>query len=228
MGVTAMLQNQWPDSPFTFASLNDRRPVSADDTIVVMAAPDPPGGIKKAEMLHCLLPCITRPLHHKLCRPGRCAASCRRFDDQRASPRAVQPTIGQVLLSTGYRCHHATIHCHAHSGDVGVGLSVRRMRDRFMSSFTTTYSLRPIGEEGTVFRRYPDMWKVFISDEGMPGRYVLAAERPSRPAGDVLDLIIMEARGGGGEGTEAEGGVGLLQGLGQTVASLQRFMRSLS
>ncbi len=44
MGVAAMLKNQWPDAPFTFASLNDRRPVSADDTIVVMAAPDPPGG----------------------------------------------------------------------------------------------------------------------------------------------------------------------------------------
>lgn len=115
----------------------------------------------------------------------------------------------------------------SHSGDVGVGLSVRRMRDRFLSTFTTTYSLRPIGEEGTVFRRYPDLWKVFISDLDMPGRYVLAAERSSRPAGDALDLIIMEARGGG-EGQQAEGGVGLLQGLGQTVASLQRFMRSLS
>lgn len=43
MGVTAMLKNQWPDATFAFASLNDRRPVAADDAIVVMAAPDPPG-----------------------------------------------------------------------------------------------------------------------------------------------------------------------------------------
>ena len=32
------------------------------------------------------------------------------------------------------------------SGDVGVGLNARRLASRFMSTFTTTYSLRPIGE----------------------------------------------------------------------------------
>lgn len=104
------------------------------------------------------------------------------------------------------------------------------MRDRFLGTFTTTYSLRPIGEEGTVFRKYPDLWKVFVSDVTTPGRYILAAERPNRPAGDALDLIIMEAMGQGGAGGDGgqQGGAGFLQGLGQTVASLQRFMRSLS
>ena len=33
------------------------------------------------------------------------------------------------------------------SGDVGVGLNARRLASRFMSTFTTTYSLRPIGEK---------------------------------------------------------------------------------
>lgn len=46
------------------------------------------------------------------------------------------------------------------SGDVGVGLSIRRMRDNFLSRFTTTYSLRPIADVGSVFRRYPGMWQV--------------------------------------------------------------------
>lgn len=46
------------------------------------------------------------------------------------------------------------------SGDVGVGLSIRRMRDSFLSLFTTTYSLRPIADVGSVFRRYPGMWQV--------------------------------------------------------------------
>ena len=46
------------------------------------------------------------------------------------------------------------------SGDVGLGLNVRRMRNEFLSLFTVTYSLRPLGESGSVFRSYPGQWKV--------------------------------------------------------------------
>ena len=46
------------------------------------------------------------------------------------------------------------------SGDVGLGLNARRLRDRYLASFSVTYSLRPIGEIGSVFRRYPGMWQV--------------------------------------------------------------------
>lgn len=48
------------------------------------------------------------------------------------------------------------------SGDVGLGLNARRMRENFSKNFTVTYSLRPIGNEGSVFRRYPGLWKVFM------------------------------------------------------------------
>lgn len=41
MGVAAMLKNQWPDVSFNFASLSDRKPVSDDDDLIVLAAPDP-------------------------------------------------------------------------------------------------------------------------------------------------------------------------------------------
>ena len=43
MGVAAMLKNQWPDAGFRFASLSDRKPVSEDDDLIVLAAPDPQG-----------------------------------------------------------------------------------------------------------------------------------------------------------------------------------------
>lgn len=67
---------------------------------------------------------------------------------------------------------------------MGIGLNVRRMRDKFLGSFTTTYSLRPVGDDyGSVFRQYPELWKVFVADADMPGRYKLVAERGSRPAG---------------------------------------------
>jgi len=38
-----MLKNQWPDAGFRFASLSDRKPVSEDDDLIVLAAPDPQG-----------------------------------------------------------------------------------------------------------------------------------------------------------------------------------------
>ena len=46
------------------------------------------------------------------------------------------------------------------SGDVGLGLNVRRMRNEFLSLFAVTYSLRPLGESASVFRRYPGQWQV--------------------------------------------------------------------
>ena len=70
------------------------------------------------------------------------------------------------------------------SGDVGIGLNVRRMQTQLMGSFTTAYSLRPVGDVGSVFRRFPEPWKVFVEDSETQGRYVLAAERDSRPAGE--------------------------------------------
>ncbi len=56
------------------------------------------------------------------------------------------------------------------SGDVGLGLNARRIRDRFLRDFTVTYSLKPIGEVGSVFRKYPGMWQVFVEDLELPGR----------------------------------------------------------
>ena len=43
MGVAAMLKNQWADMNFSVASLADRNPVSEDDDLVIVAAPDPQG-----------------------------------------------------------------------------------------------------------------------------------------------------------------------------------------
>lgn len=115
------------------------------------------------------------------------------------------------------------------SGDVGVGLNIRRLRETFLKDFVTTYSLRPVGDVGSVFRRYPGLWQVFVADPELPGRYRLAAERPSRPGGEALDLIILEAMGGGGTGPDGEGGEpGFVERVGLTLNSLQRFMRALS
>jgi len=112
------------------------------------------------------------------------------------------------------------------SGDVGVGLNIRRLRETFLKDFVTTYSLRPVGDVGSVFRRYPGLWQVFVQDASFPGRYVLAAERPSRPGGETLDLIIFEALGGvggkvGGDGEAVANGPGLVDQIGLAVNSLR-------
>ena len=117
------------------------------------------------------------------------------------------------------------------SGDVGVGLNIRRLRESYLKNFVTTYSLRPIGDVGSVFRRYPSLWQVFVQDDKSPGRYKLVAELPSRPGGEALDLIILEALGGEQSGVEGEAGSqgpGFVNQIGLTLSSLQRFMRSLS
>jgi len=113
------------------------------------------------------------------------------------------------------------------SGDVGVGLNVRRMRSKFLKSFTTTYSLRPIQDYGAVFRCYPGLWKVFLADEELQGRYKLVAERPSRPAGEALENIIMEAAGMGEQEGGKEGRGVAAQVVG-AISSMRRFMRSIS
>lgn len=120
------------------------------------------------------------------------------------------------------------------SGDVGVGLSVRRMRQQFLSQFSVVYSLCPVGDLGSVFRRFPSLWQVFVTDAAAPGRFRLAAELPSRPGGEELDLILIQAlglqgaggQGGGADAPGADGGV--LDRLSVTAAGLARFMRGLA
>jgi hypothetical protein len=73
--------------------------------------------------------------------------------------------------------------------------------------------------------------QVFVADSASPGRYKLAAEQASRPGGEDLDLIIVNALGGtgGGGGGDGDGpGPGLVERVGLTLSSLQRFMRALS
>jgi hypothetical protein len=110
------------------------------------------------------------------------------------------------------------------SGDVGIGLNMRRLRQQFQAQFVTTYSIRPIGDIGTIFRRWPSQWKVFMQDTEYPMRYALMAEVPARPEGDALDRILMVPSGKDGEG----GGPSILQALAGTMSSVQRFMNSLS
>ena len=49
-----------------------------------------------------------------------------------------------------------------------------------------TYALRPVGQDASLFRQYPQQWKVFVGDPNTVGRYTLAAEMASAPPGRRL------------------------------------------
>ena len=154
MGVSVMLENLWSDANFDIGCLNSRSIVVAENEVVVVVAPDPPG------FEDC------RRIIAEMSEDGYVVLFNPRFL-RSLSPCHRSPENGRCLCS----------------GDVGVGLNVRRMRDMFSNQFVTVYSLRPIGDIGSVFRKFPDPWFVFIADEAAPGRYKKIAERSSRLSG---------------------------------------------
>ncbi|MEW5320515.1 MAG: hypothetical protein WDW38_011583 [Sanguina aurantia] len=191
-GVAAMLTYQWKDAKFKISSLNDRKPVSAEDELVIVTCPDPPG-----------------------------ADECRKLVSQLAEQDEANGIAPRPVVLFNQRLA---------GGDVGVGLNARRMRTNFLQPFVVTYSLRPVGETATVFRKYPEQWKVFVEEETMPGRFRLAKEMPSRPAGEALDMIISEAYDLPPPGS-APGevkGPSFVNTLLSTLKGVQRFMKGLS
>lgn len=114
------------------------------------------------------------------------------------------------------------------SGDAGVGLNVRRMRENFLGKMTVTYSLRPLPWcNGSIFKSFPGAWQLFLEDPEEPGRFKLIDEFAQRPAGEELDNIVdaalrpMGEDGETKEKTAAEKLVGIMR-------EMQRFARSLS
>ena len=114
------------------------------------------------------------------------------------------------------------------SGDVGIGLAIRRLRSEFLSSFQIVYALRPF-DGGAVFKQYPDLWKVFVADPTQSGRFKLISENVRRPGGEELANIIEDYLDGPKkqEGEE-EGGGNILGELMKFIAELQKFARDLS
>ncbi|KAH7436613.1 hypothetical protein KP509_05G027900 [Ceratopteris richardii] len=180
-GAAALLKHTWSDATFSFGSLNDRRPVSEDDEVVVLVVPD----------------------YQMLTEVQKIASQL--SGDVDGVPRPLVMWNPRLF-----------------SGDVGIGLNVRRTRDNFVSTFTVVYSMRPL-PQGAIFRRYPGLWQVFLDDKARPGRYLLAAEQPTRPLADDLDVLILE----GQEEKESEEPSPFVKAMG-VFASFNRFMRSLS
>ena len=113
------------------------------------------------------------------------------------------------------------------SGDAGLGLNFRRMRENFLGRMTVVYALQPLPWcNGSIFKRFPGQWRLYLEDEARPGRFKLVKESYQRLAGDELDDVVMaEFRPKGKDGEEIEAGA--VEKVFGIVASMQRFMNSL-
>jgi hypothetical protein len=101
---------------------------------------------------------------------------------------------------------------------VGLGLTARRLRDRFLSTIESSYYLRPI-ERAAISRSYPGLWQVWLE---IDDEYQLIAEEPQKPVGDVLDQILAKATS---TSTTDETPLPKKPGF---LANLQRFLNALS
>ncbi|XP_020585029.1 uncharacterized protein LOC110027800 [Phalaenopsis equestris] len=107
------------------------------------------------------------------------------------------------------------------SEDVGIGFNARKLRRKFLSTFTVVYSMRPL-PSGAVFRCYPGLWKVFYDDVNRPNRYLLAKEQPSRPDATDIEQIF------GAISNKVEDSSSLLGKARGMFTSLNRFMKAIS
>lgn len=72
---------------------------------------------------------------------------------------------------------------------VGIGYSARQLRERFISTLTSSYYFRPL-DNAIVLRSYPSLWQVWLQkEEG----YELISEESQKPLGENLDRILMSA-----------------------------------
>jgi hypothetical protein len=98
---------------------------------------------------------------------------------------------------------------------VGIGYAARQLRDRFLTTLTCAYYIKPL-ETSAIYRCYPAQWQVWLEEND---DYTLLAECPQKPVGDELDAILMPSTPGDNSAPVKSPGV---------FASLGRFLRTLS
>jgi hypothetical protein len=100
---------------------------------------------------------------------------------------------------------------------VGIGYAARQLRDRFLTTLTCAYYIKPL-ETSAIYRCYPGQWQVWQERDN---EYALLAECPQKPVGDELDAILTPSTATPGNPTAPTKSAGIF-------ASLGRFLRTLS
>jgi hypothetical protein len=100
---------------------------------------------------------------------------------------------------------------------VGIGYAARQLRDRFLTTLTCAYYIKPL-ETAAIYRCYPAQWQVWLEQDD---DYTLLAESPHKPVGDELDALLMPSNPTSGDNPTPTKSPSLF-------ASLGRFLRTLS
>jgi hypothetical protein len=100
---------------------------------------------------------------------------------------------------------------------VGIGYAARQLRDRFITTLTTAYYIKPLSDELIIYRCFPGQWQVWQIPSG-GDTYEVIAELDHKPMGDELDNLLA---GGTAADPAQPKAAGIFSGL-------QRFMRTLS
>lgn len=78
------------------------------------------------------------------------------------------------------------------NSEVGIGLTARRMRDRFLSRFEISYYIQPLENNGALWRCYPQPWQVWREQNQ---KMQVLFTSPERPVGDELGRILTQGTG---------------------------------
>ncbi|MEB3340035.1 DUF1995 family protein [Okeania sp.] len=109
---------------------------------------------------------------------------------------------------------------------VGIGYAARQVRERFIKTIESCYYIRSLGE-AALYRCYPSPWQILLLENG---QYKLIAERPQKPLGDEVDIILAEATGA----TNADNSTSSSETLTappkrkRLLTEIQKFLRALS
>ncbi len=75
---------------------------------------------------------------------------------------------------------------------IGIGYAARQLRERFISKIESCYYLKPL-DGAALYRCYPSMWEVWVE---VDGNYKRIAQESTKPVGDTLDQILIQASQG--------------------------------
>jgi hypothetical protein len=100
---------------------------------------------------------------------------------------------------------------------VGIGYAARQLRDRFITTLTNAYYIKPLADDLIIYRCFPEPWQVWQIPSGGE-TYEIVAELDHKPMGDELDNLLA---GGTAAAPAQPKAAGIFSGL-------QRFMRTLS
>lgn len=102
---------------------------------------------------------------------------------------------------------------------VGIGLTARKLRDRFIKNIYPCYHLRPL-PDGAILRCHPSSWQIWLESES---GYELATELSSKPMGEDLDRLMISLTNPEGENSDAQP-----RKKTSFLGNLQQFLKALS